>query len=53
VIVLYYLFWNHRPGGDATAAGRRHKVPEPKKNVKKNIVRISHVNRIKQMREMK
>jgi hypothetical protein len=21
VIVLYYLLWNYRPGGDATAAG--------------------------------
>jgi len=41
VIVLYYLLWNYRPGGDATAAGRRHEVPEPKKSVEKNIVRIS------------
>jgi hypothetical protein len=42
VIVLYYLLWNYRPGGDATAAGWRHEVPEPKKSVEKNIVRISH-----------
>jgi len=44
VIVLYYLLWNYRPGGDATPAGRRHEVPEPKKSVEKNIVRISHEN---------
>jgi len=43
-IVSYYLFWSYRFKEGATALGRRHFMPVATKSVKKNILRISHVN---------
>ncbi len=40
-MVLYYLLWNYRSKGMPKRRGRRHYVPETKKSVEKNIVRIS------------
>ena len=40
-MVLYYLLWNYRFRGDATAAGAEALRAVAPKSVKKNIVRIS------------
>ena len=40
-MVLYYLLWNYRYRGDATAAGAEALRAVAPKSVKKNIVRIS------------
>jgi len=43
-MVLYYLLWNYRSRGDATAAGAEALHAVAPKSVEKNIVRISPEN---------
>ncbi len=43
-MVLYYLLWNYRSRGGATAAGAEALRAVAPKNIEKNFVRISHEN---------